>query len=84
MQRCIAMDFAEQRASALRIKLKSVLGGGGGGAIHEISLHTGGVRNQGTIFSRKGARDEGGESQKLTCASTALDSKSEKAIGSHF
>ncbi len=61
-----------------------------GGALHtttdqeetpqdEISLHTDGVRNQGTIIPRKGAGDGGG-SQKLTCAVTALDSKSEKAI----
>ncbi len=53
--------------------------GGGGGGIHEVSLHTGGVRNQETIFSLERAQGMGGESKKLTCSSTALDSKSEKS-----
>ncbi len=33
----------------------------------EISLHTGGVRNQGTIFPRKGAGDGGGIPKAYLC-----------------
>ena len=39
----------------------------GGNRKDEISLHTGGVRNQGTVFSRKGAGDGGWIPEAYLC-----------------